>query len=550
MSPARNSISRSSNDPHQEPDLNWPLGLAENLEVPLFFSDAIEADSADSDPFFGYPLGGINHTNLFKDTPSPLPLPATTQQSILAAMSDAGDPVTFDVASAETLWEMASEEAKEYLATRQFYRELETIKLKQPLLDPEEFRSGVVQVQLFNREEDAASRAARRNTALGGGQAPSSMSSTSPRAERMVMNRDRSKSLKLERSNGYYDYKRKQEEEGGLTTSAALAKKASTVEISSDEDEAQTTISADSQQQSKRRRTSVISTSAPSPPPILAKATFTVPISDDEDEPPEVSGPFTGLIDTDVDYIRNKIGYRKPFNTQFAKEIAAWEKANFTDANGKFRNLELGDQNTMLKDPDWLPYLRQFKDSRNMPVLYKGFPMVEEVTFIKHPNHWNRPDLFGKLIDDGQCYWISIALLVYGDASSWLRVKAEHLAFFEQVLSNEKHPRHLFYKRENQVQANTMATGPDHDHVFAEALNWWERLQIPGCWTSEDMITLTADVYRLFVVLYKYHADEKKNPEWVDKVYDMRTYGAYNNRHVFLCYFVSTSPWYQCWLGT
>ncbi len=43
----------------------------------------------------------------------------------------------------------------------------------------------------------------------------------------------------------------------------------------------------------------------------------------------------------------------------------------------------------------------------------------------------------------------------------------------------------------------------------------------------------------MFLVLYKYNTTD---PNWKDKIYDMKTYGAYNNRHIFLCYSVRLFP--------
>lgn len=49
------------------------------------------------------------------------------------------------------------------------------------------------------------------------------------------------------------------------------------------------------------------------------------------------------------------------------------------------------------------------------------------------------------------------------------------------------------------------------------------------------MCVLAADVYGVFLVLYKYDTNKKENRRWKGKVYDMKTYGSYNNRHIFLC---------------
>ncbi|KAL2194500.1 hypothetical protein P885DRAFT_42992 [Corynascus similis CBS 632.67] len=265
---------------------------------------------------------------------------------------------------------------------------------------------------------------------------------------------------------------------------------------------------------------------------VLAKVT-SVYILDDNDgdgsteQTPPVSGPLSGMR-TDILEIRKSIGYTKIFEEQFSNEIQA-SKEDFLTTG-----YEHMDQESMFKAPDWLGNLRRFE---GRTALFKGFPMVEDVVFIKHPNYWQELERHGKVIESGQCYWLAVALLMYGNAYSWLRVKAEHLSFLERVLTNPDHPRHPFYTRENRYIGATRATGPSGagSQWFGKA-NLWERLQIPGCWVNEDICRLTADLYGVFLVLYKYDS-EGMNPQWKGKVYDMKTYGAYNNRHIFLCYY-------------
>jgi hypothetical protein len=258
---------------------------------------------------------------------------------------------------------------------------------------------------------------------------------------------------------------------------------------------------------------------------ILARSATVQVIDDDSDDAgsrptvtPQPPGPLTSMR-PEVQNIRKMIGYTKPLEQQFPQEFLAAKTDTFLD------------QDTMFQEPDWKDYLPQ----RPMnPRLYKGFPMVEDVVFIKHPNYWDG-DL-GKKIESGQCYWIAVALLLYGNASAWLRVKAEHLSYLENVLRKPDHPRHAFYERQNRAYTRTKATGPG-GKTWTGDVNLWEKLLIPGCWVNEDLCDLTADVYSVFLVLYKYDADTK-NPQWMKKVYDMKTYGSYNTRHIFMCYFV------------
>jgi hypothetical protein len=130
--------------------------------------------------------------------------------------------------------------------------------------------------------------------------------------------------------------------------------------------------------------------------------------------------------------------------------------------------------------------------------------MVEDVVFVKHPNYWTRIRDHRKLVQSGQCYWLALALLLYGNASCWLRVKAEHLSFLEEVLPNRQHPRREFYARENRARTLTKATGPaGAAGIWSGSLTLLEKLQIPGCWANEDVCHLTADLYSVFLVLYK-----------------------------------------------
>jgi hypothetical protein len=253
-------------------------------------------------------------------------------------------------------------------------------------------------------------------------------------------------------------------------------------------------------------------------------------VSDDDDgaaaPPPPPPGPLTDMS-MDIAALRVKLGYTKPFEQQFSRE-ATFAKTLLATGYGHTTH-----DGMFTTTADWKGYLGNY---RGREVLFKGFPMVEEVVFIKHPNYWTNLKDRGKLVDSGQCYWLAMALILYGSADYWLRVKAEHLSFLETVLMNSQHPRHAFYTRENQTSGETQASGPGNQAGFTA--NLWERLQIPGCWNNEDMCQLTSEVYGVFVVLYKY--DGSSNKEWRNKVYDMNTYGAYNSQHIFLCYSVSS----------
>ncbi|KAK0724954.1 hypothetical protein B0H67DRAFT_118950 [Lasiosphaeris hirsuta] len=142
---------------------------------------------------------------------------------------------------------------------------------------------------------------------------------------------------------------------------------------------------------------------------------------------------------------------------------------------------------------------------------YQGLPLVEDVVFAVHPNKWSEeygdgdvpqdedvldsrikrlrtlrkynddweekghsdeeemPKLV-RVINPRENYWTAVALLVYGDAAQWLRVKAEHLYLLRTIL--------------------------------------------------------------IFIVLYKEH--KVPEPDNVSKIYNMKAYGEFNSRHVFL----------------
>lgn len=366
---------------------------------------------------------------------------------------------------AQAFYDNASENTREWLANALFYRELESVKRDEPLLDPQDYATK--ELELYDRGEASAATSSA-DVSLRGGARPWG---SAPQFRIPQISRVRSRQL--------YQYPWLR-------------------------------------------------------PSFLAKS-VTVDLLDDDDESanpePEPPGPLTAMR-IDIPSLRMHIGYTQTFEDQFAKEIEAAQVDLLTTG------YEHTDQETMFQSPDWLRYLHAYRN-RPVYILHKGFPMVEDVVFVMHPNYWTRLEDHGKVIHSGQCYWLSLALLIYGNASFWLRVKAEHLCFLEKVLLNPNHPRHTFYKRENQVTAATHATGPSDstNAAWSGTVNLWERLQIPGCWTSEDMGHLTADVYGIFLVLYKYDS-AKTDADWGDKIYDMKTYGAYNNRHIFLCFAV------------
>ncbi|KAK3376105.1 hypothetical protein B0T24DRAFT_665151 [Lasiosphaeria ovina] len=431
------------------------------------------------------------------------------------------------------LFDNASESEKEAIVKHLFYRELESIRRK-PLLDPASY-GGAPKVAIYRRPDPENDNGGDEIGLRGGAGPrapfPTPKSSSSFPASSLRTNTVRNDAYNhrlmristIVESVDSHDNKANDEISlrGGAKPTARPTRRSSRISLrmSRNSRSFDNAITDDEHDYGHMRIATVMETIG------LADG------SDDDDDgtTPFTSGPLTGMR-IDVQAIRRNVGYKRPFEDQFPDELRASE-IDFLATGYEFSS-----QEDMYQSPDWLPYLRSYYHETESPVLFSGFPLIEDVVFVKHPNYWYSGALHKKVIHNGQCYWTTIALLVYGNASLWLRVKAEHLAYAEQVLSNPKHPRHAFYKRENTILSGTRATGPAGSH--AGAMNWWERLHVPGCWSNDDIITLTANLYCVFVVLYKYKSGPE-NPQWGKSVYDLRTFGAYNTRHIFLCYYVS-----------
>ena len=153
------------------------------------------------------------------------------------------------------------------------------------------------------------------------------------------------------------------------------------------------------------------------------------------------------------------------------------------------------------------------------------------MVFLRSWNVWQG-------INDGACYWTALAMLVYGNRAAWLRVKAEHLVLFDRVLRSPGHPRHRLYRELNEKWYPTvggMACGGAGRPAPIEA-NLWQVLNLPNVFVPMNMLDVTADLYNVFLVMYSYDHGEHKRT-----VYETRTRGAYNSRHLFLLYTVSTT---------
>ncbi|KAB5576467.1 hypothetical protein GE09DRAFT_930897, partial [Coniochaeta sp. 2T2.1] len=221
-------------------------------------------------------------------------------------------------------------------------------------------------------------------------------------------------------------------------------------------------------------------------------------------------------------------------------DIRATFDLEFRSAGANLYNCPSTDQDVGLskdaEDDGW--QLGKIDAKTGIPLkcdLIKGLPLVEDVVFVKHDNYNGR-----RGIPDGVCYWAALATLLYGDPGFWLRVKAEHLEHFAQVLESKKNPRHAYYKQLNEAWHETIASpGKQHDGTkkrFGSRLNlnMWQILGLPNVYVPIDMVDVTADLYGLYLVVYSYNhpQDEAKQ----GKVYDLRARGAYNARHLGLIF--------------
>ncbi|KAL1870551.1 hypothetical protein VTK73DRAFT_2559 [Phialemonium thermophilum] len=159
------------------------------------------------------------------------------------------------------------------------------------------------------------------------------------------------------------------------------------------------------------------------------------------------------------------------------------------------------------------------------PPLLRGLPLVEDVVFLRNHNSWAE-------MSNGTCYWTALALLIYNDPVAWLRVKAEHREHVQRVLSSPINPKYCLYRQLNEMWFPTVASTargmPPQGPVKA---NLWQVLNLPGLYVPMNMLDITADLYNVYMVVYSY-----KNRQFGDVVYETRTRGAYNSRHLFLLY--------------
>lgn len=215
----------------------------------------------------------------------------------------------------------------------------------------------------------------------------------------------------------------------------------------------------------------------------------------------EIPGPRTGLrLNLDA-YIRD---------TEINRDATGLEHAISSIISETFYSSETLDAEQALND--W---------TRGSIQLYKGFPLVENIGFIAAEN---------RATPDGDCYWRALASNLYGRASRWSIVKAEHHAYLRHVLLDKSHPRHALYMQLNTQFFETY--GPAGPRNFTGATfkaNLWQHLHMPHVWTPGAMQQVTADLYNLHLVTFTYDSR-------VNVCSEVAVRGAYNARHLFLLY--------------
>ncbi|KAI0101544.1 hypothetical protein GGR51DRAFT_574936 [Nemania sp. FL0031] len=152
----------------------------------------------------------------------------------------------------------------------------------------------------------------------------------------------------------------------------------------------------------------------------------------------------------------------------------------------------------------------------DLPKLYKGFPLVENIEFVSLGNH-DKPD--------GDCYWRALAYNLHGTSTRWDIIKAEHLAYLQHVLTDKTHPRHDLYTKLNTQFFES--NGPTPGLKFKA--NLWQLLHMPHSWTPGVIQQITADLYSIHLVTFTYESRKRFCSE-------VSIRGAYNSRHVFMLF--------------
>lgn len=129
--------------------------------------------------------------------------------------------------------------------------------------------------------------------------------------------------------------------------------------------------------------------------------------------------PSPGMLRFDMARLRRKVGTRQKTDEQVAQITRAqlWGTATSVP-----RTLEDSLQQNWLKDDTVGVGAR----------LLRGLPLMEDVVFLRAGNYTG---------SRSNCFWKAVAYQVYGDNSFDVRVKAEHLEYFSEVLRWPQHPK-------------------------------------------------------------------------------------------------------------
>lgn len=160
---------------------------------------------------------------------------------------------------------------------------------------------------------------------------------------------------------------------------------------------------------------------------------------------------------------------------------------------------------------------RNWSQDASQGGLKYGFPLTGDVVFF-HPGNYTGAK--------SACFFKALGYLVYGHHTFYMRVQAEHLQYYGDVLEWEDHPRHKVYKRMNKKFYDTQIDTPSGNDIYTVA-NFFQLLSIPQIWMPLDMLDVTADLYNLFIVVYTIQGNE---------ITEVSTKGSYNARHVCLLF--------------
>ncbi|CAN8103088.1 unnamed protein product [Discula destructiva] len=234
--------------------------------------------------------------------------------------------------------------------------------------------------------------------------------------------------------------------------------------------------------------------------------------------------PGPGMLRFDMDRLLDDIS-RSPRQQTRAQLTATTREQLFADGKSRPLTFEESLQENWLKDTVVGGGAR----------LLRGFPMMEDVVFYRAGN-------FGGIASN--CLWKAVAYQVYGDLRYDIRVKAEHLEYYSEVLRWPQHPKHELYTQMNKRFHKVAAADR---HSCDTVANLYQLMHIPCSYQPMDMFEITADLYDLFITVYQIAKINKSNtaptydPTRKRTVQNVTMRGSYNARHVFFLYLAGTA---------